>query len=82
MFQLADQGSKVIHPKAIEYAREGNIPIMIKNTLNDTIGTLINNVGDRKKRRLITSITNHDDRIPVSYTHLDVYKRQVLREHI
>ena len=66
VFQLADQGNKVIHPKAIEYAREGNIPIMIKNTLNDTIGTLINNVGDRKKRRLITSITNHDDRIQVT----------------
>lgn len=66
VFQLADQGSKVIHPRAIEYAREGNIPIMIKNTLNDTIGTLINNVGDRKKRRLITSITSHDDRIQVT----------------
>ena len=66
VFQLADQGSKVIHPRAVEYAREGNIPIMIKNTLNDTIGTLINSVGDRKRRRLITSITNHDDRIQVT----------------
>ena len=66
VFQLADQGSKVIHHRAVEYAREGNIPIMIKNTLNDTIGTLINSVGDRKRRRLITSITNHDDRIQVT----------------
>lgn len=66
VFQLADQGAKVIHPKAVEYAKEGNIPIMIKNTMNDNIGTLINSVGDKKKRRLVTSITNHDDRIQVT----------------
>ena len=47
VFQLADQGAKVIHPKAVEIAMEGNIPLLIKNTMNDCRGTLINNFGDR-----------------------------------
>ncbi len=66
IFQLADQGAKVIHPRAVEVAREKNIPIVIKNTLTDSKGTLINNLGDRKKLRLVTSITSSDDRIQIS----------------
>ena len=66
IFQLADQGAKVIHPRAVQVAREKNIPILIKNTLTDSKGTLINNLGDRKKLRLVTSITSSDDRIQIS----------------
>ena len=66
IFQLADQGAKVIHPRAVQVAREKNIPILIKNTLTDSKGTLINSLGDRKKLRLVTSITRSDDRIQIS----------------
>ena len=65
VFQLADQGAKVIHPKAIEVAREANIPIVIKNTMNDSAGTIINSTGDKSKKRLVTSITSHSDRVQV-----------------
>lgn len=65
VFQLADQGAKVIHPKAVEIAMEGNIPLLIKNTMNDCKGTLINNFGDRKHRRIMSGITSQGDRIQV-----------------
>lgn len=65
VFQLADQGAKVIHPNAVEIAKAGNIPLVIKNTMNDCEGTIINSVGDRTKKRLVTSITSHNDRIQV-----------------
>ncbi|MDS0524878.1 aspartate kinase [Clostridium sp. SHJSY1] len=65
VFQLADQGAKVIHPNAVEIAKIGNIPLVIKNTMNDCEGTVINNVGDKKNRRLVTSITSHNDRVQV-----------------
>ena len=41
VFQLADQGAKVIHPRAVDIAKKGNIPLFIKNTMNDNNGTLI-----------------------------------------
>lgn len=66
VFQLADQGAKVIHPNAVDVARTANIPIVIKNTMNDCEGTIINAIGDKKRRRLVTSITSHNDRIQVS----------------
>lgn len=66
IFQLADQGAKVIHPKAVEIAMKGNIPLLIKNTMSDCKGTLINNIGDSSNPRLITGITHQSNRIQVN----------------
>lgn len=65
VFQLADQGAKVIHPKSIEIAKQHNIPVYIKNTMNDTEGTIINSVGDKANKKLVTSITSCGDRMQV-----------------
>lgn len=66
VFQLAEQGAKVIHPKAVEAAMRGNIPLIIKNTMSDCKGTLINNVGDIQNTRIITGITHLSGRTQVS----------------
>ena len=71
VFQLADQGAKVIHPRAVEIAMEGNVPLLIKNTMNDCKGTLINNFGDRKHRRIMSGITSQGDRIQISINKCD-----------
>ena len=41
ILELADKGAKVIHPRAVEYAIRGKIPVFIKNTSNSTPGTVI-----------------------------------------
>ena len=42
VFEMADKGAKVIHPRAVQLAKSGNITIAIKNTLNPTFeGTKI-----------------------------------------
>lgn len=43
IFQLAEYGAKVIHPRAIEISMRSNIPLYIKNTNSDSPGTLITN---------------------------------------
>jgi len=68
VFQLAEKGATVIHPKAVEVAMEGNIPILIKNTMSDCKGTLINNFGDKSNDRIMTGITSQKNRIQVSIT--------------
>lgn len=40
--ELSEKGAKVIHKNAIKYAKEKNIPIIIKNTMTDSKGTIIN----------------------------------------
>ena len=65
VFQLADQGAKVIHPKAVDLAKKGNIPLFIKNTLSESKGTLISNDIMCNERRYITGITYLNNRIQV-----------------
>lgn len=62
--QLAREGAKVVHPRAIEIAMQKNIPLRVRSTFNDSVGTIVaNHVGglDNKVRmiadRLITGIT-------------------------
>ncbi|MCE5287063.1 MAG: aspartate kinase [Pelosinus sp.] len=42
--QLAQQGAKVIHPRAVEIAMQKNIPLIVKSTFSDAPGTLITNI--------------------------------------
>ncbi|SHH18648.1 aspartate kinase [Clostridium grantii] len=65
VFQLADQGAKVIHPRAVEIAMRGNIPLIIKNTNNNCCGTVINSFGDVASGNVITGITHMDKRTQV-----------------
>jgi aspartate kinase len=41
VFQMAEYGAKVIHPRAVEIAMRCHIPMYIKSTLTDHPGTLI-----------------------------------------
>lgn len=66
IFQLADQGAKVIHPRAVECARKANIPILIKNTMSNCKGTLINNYGDENSGKAVSGITHLNNRIQVT----------------
>lgn len=43
VFQMAEQGAKVIHPRSVQMAMRSNIPLVIKNTSTKSKGTYITN---------------------------------------
>ncbi|TCO79889.1 aspartate kinase [Marinisporobacter balticus] len=43
VYQMAEDGAKVVHPKAVAVAKRSNIPLKVKNTLSDASGTIIHN---------------------------------------
>lgn len=51
VFQMAEYGAKVIHPRAVEIAMRSSIPLLIKNTMSDSEGTLITNFDKTRKYR-------------------------------
>lgn len=65
VFQLAHEGAKVIHPKAVDYAKKANIPILIKNTMSECNGTLINDIGNKNNKKIISGITNLNNRVQI-----------------
>lgn len=71
VFQMAEYGAKVIHPRAVEIAMRSNIPLLIKNTMSDSPGTLITNQ-DRNRRyrydkrdKIITAVAHIGSRAQV-----------------
>lgn len=64
VFQFADQGAKVIHPRAVEISKKYNIPLVIKNTLSDCEGTVISHYVEDNDN-IITGITHMKDRVQI-----------------
>ena len=67
VFQMADSGAKVIHPRAVEYAMRAGIPLVIKNTFSDAPGTYIlqnvdNLIPKEKPQSVITSVAHLNSR--------------------
>lgn len=68
VFQMADKGAKVIHPRAVEIAQKANLPVRIKNTLSDHPGTSISSMRrgslnpyyTEPSPQLITAITHQN----------------------
>lgn len=68
VFQMADSGAKVIHPRAVEVARRSGIPMVIRNTFSNHKGTSITHYSFVEKpiqldEKIITSIAHRPDRI-------------------
>lgn len=61
---MAYQGAKVIHPRAVEMAMQGNVPIRVRSTFSQDPGTLVTNRSELQRRanqpseRLITGIAH------------------------
>lgn len=70
VFQFSDQGARVIHPRAVEISRKYNIPLVIKNTLNDCDGTIISAYGE-EDGRIITGITHISNRVQIRISSKD-----------
>ena len=67
VFQMADSGAKVIHPKAVEYAKSANIPMVIRNTFSSEKGTYVvnksNNSSYTTAHKIITSVAHRSNRV-------------------
>lgn len=60
---MAYQGAKVIHPRAVEIAMQAKIPIRIRSTYSETLGTLVTsatsiNEENKIKERMVTGIAH------------------------
>ncbi|MFZ3587866.1 aspartate kinase [Bacillus sp. DJP31] len=63
---MAYQGAKVIHPRAVEIAMQGKIPMRVRSTYSNGVGTLVTSSGAAKKEmyfkeRVITGIAHVSD---------------------
>lgn len=65
VFQMAEYGAKVIHPRAVEIAMRSRVPMYIKSTLTDHPGTLITGADPNR-----TYKSGEDSRIITAVAHV------------
>ena len=93
VYQLAEDGAKVIHPRAVEMAQQFNIPLIIKNTYSNSEGTSVEEVNvnflnNRKElfnEKIVTAITYKKGRVQIIISlndDEDEYKIDKLMEEI
>lgn len=55
VFQLANLGARVIHPRAVELARQFSVPVRVRSTFSTAMGTLVG-----QGRRVLDSWAHRD----------------------
>jgi len=73
---MAYQGAKVIHPRAVEIAMQAKVPIRVRSTYSDSQGTLVTSLikgkkGTDVKERLVTGIAH-----VANITQIKVYAKE------
>ena len=87
VFQMAEKGAKVIHPRAVELAKNGDIVLEIKNTLNPSCkGTRIGLTRDAGgsyedfQSRFMTSVAHKDNIAQVKVKSSEALFSKILNE--
>lgn len=76
VYQLAEEGARVIHPRAVEIAERCRMKLIVRNTLNECAGTIIQDKIDWTfdkvdSNKLISSITYKKHRAQVVVDNCD-----------
>lgn len=61
MGELAGEGAKVVHPRAVDLAADHHLPVWVKNTFGEAFGTLLSPVPPRaalEKTRVVTAVAH------------------------
>lgn len=73
--QMAHEGARVIHPRAVEIARRNNVPLRIRSTFDEAPGTLVTYGFDASQQ----SPSLFDGRVVTGVTHIPSMARITIR---
>lgn len=64
--ELTHLGAGVTHPRAVELARQHNLPIAIRSSFNEEVGTIISSEVSMEAERQIRGVTCRTDEVKIS----------------
>ncbi len=66
MLELANLGAQVLHPRAVELAKNYNLQLYIASSFNYKQGTIVKGVGEMEKKRNVAGVTKDDNEVKVT----------------
>ncbi|MGE7915443.1 aspartate kinase [Lysinibacillus xylanilyticus] len=69
MLELSNLGSQILHPRAVELAKKFQIPVIIRSSVVDTVGTLLKEEVGMEKNLIVRGVAYESDviRLTVGY---------------
>lgn len=58
MLELASSGAKVLHSRSVELAYKNNIPIHLRSSFSDELGTIVKNEGAKMEQTIIRGVSH------------------------
>ncbi|MBS2034701.1 aspartate kinase [bacterium] len=80
MGELAGEGAKVVHPRAVDLGADHNVPVWVKNTFGNAYGTLLSPVPPPQaieKTRVVTAVAHM---IGLSQARIDFQGDHIMEE--
>ncbi|MFB7158477.1 aspartate kinase [Lysinibacillus sp. NPDC056232] len=79
MLELSNLGSQILHPRAVEIAKKFQIPVTIRSSEKDTVGTLLKEEVEMEKNLIVRGVAYESDviRLTVGY---DAYSNASLAD--
>ena len=66
MLELASLGSKVLHPRSVEFASRYGVPLRVRSTFLDGPGTLITMESDKMEQPIVSGIAHARDEAKIT----------------
>ncbi|MFJ7407188.1 MULTISPECIES: aspartate kinase [unclassified Lysinibacillus] len=69
MLELSHLGSHILHPRAVELAKKFQIPVIIRSSVVDTVGTLLKEEVEMEKNLIVRGVAYESDiiRLTIGY---------------
>ncbi|MEY9970227.1 aspartate kinase [Lysinibacillus sp. RC46] len=79
MLELSNLGSQILHPRAVELAKKFQIPVIIRSSEIDTVGTLLKEEVEMEKNLIVRGVAYESDviRLTIGY---DAYSNASLAD--
>ncbi|KHF41003.1 aspartate kinase [Halalkalibacter okhensis] len=61
MLEMANLGAGVLHPRAVEFAKNYDVPLMVASSMEDTVGTMIEEEVTMEQNLIIRGIAFEND---------------------
>jgi len=74
MLEMASSGAKVLHLRAVEFAKKHNVVLHVRSSFNSNEGTWVmdkKNIDTRMEKPLITGVTYDTDQVKISIFELE-----------
>ncbi len=70
MLEMASLGAKVLHNRAVEFAKKYNVPLLVKSTFKEGSGTLVTNEDESMEKVVVSGVTCDKKQAKLTIAHV------------